>query len=104
MHYSQDKHVSRALQRLAAQPLAHQPPPAAQVLSRVQFRLRYRARGSRENYASAAIFAIVAVYALAFLLWNMQLRSLTLSVTPVLVIAAAAAILLCIRISRVIRS
>jgi hypothetical protein len=104
MHDSQDKHVSHALRRLAAQPLSHQPPPAAQLLSRVQFRLRYRARGSRENYASSAIFATVAAYALAFLLWNTHLRLLTLSVTLVLTIAAAAAILLCLRIFRMIRS
>ena len=97
-----EQRIRHALQDADAAAALHDLPAPSQVWSRLQFRLAYRPR--RETYASHASAILVAVYLLAFLMWSTWSTWLNASLIAVLAPAAAAAVFLCMHVSRNFRS
>jgi len=97
-----DQQVQHALAELDASCPPHDLPSDAQVWSRLQFRLAYRPR--RANVAGHAGALLVSVYVLVLLVWVTRSASLFVSLVGVLAFAAAAAVVLCLRINRTFRS
>src|SRR6202047_58613 len=89
------RHTLREADSAAA---PHELPAPSQVWSRLQFRLAYRPR--RETYASHVSTILIAVYLLAFLMWTPWSPGLDASLIAVLAPATAAAVFLCMHVSR----
>jgi uncharacterized membrane protein (DUF485 family) len=94
--------IRRAILQSEAAVAPHDLPTSAQVWSRLQFRLAYRP--PRDRYAWHASTLLVALYVLAFLLWTTWSGWLSASLLAVLASAAAVAVSLLLRISRIFRS
>jgi fatty acid desaturase len=97
-----EQRIRYTLQEADSVAAPHELPAPSQVWSRLQFRLAYRPR--RETYASHASTILVAVYLLAFLMWSAWSTWLNSSLIGVLALAAAAAVFLCMHVSRKFRS
>jgi hypothetical protein len=94
--------IRYALQQVDAEAPVHDPPTSAQVWSRLQFRLAYRARRDSDTSHTGILFA--AMYLLAFLMWMTWSEWFSASLIAVLASAAAAAGFLCLHISRSFRN
>lgn len=90
--------IRHTLQEADSAAAPHDLPAPSQVWSRLQFRLAYRPR--RETYASHVSTILVAVYLLAFLMRSTWSTWPDASLIAVLAPAAAAAVFLCMRVSR----
>lgn len=94
--------IRYTLQEADSEAAPHELPSASQLWSRLQFRLAYRPR--RKTGASHASILLVAVYLLAFMMWSAWPAWLNASLIAVLALAAAAAVFLCMQVSRTFRS
>jgi fatty acid desaturase len=97
-----EQRIRHTLQEADSAAAPHELPNPSQVWSRLQFRLAYRPR--KETYASHVSTILVAVYLLAFLMWSTWSTWLDASLIAVLAPATAAAVFLCMHVSRNFRS
>ncbi len=97
-----EQRIRHMLQEADSAAAPHELPAPSQVWSRLQFRLAYRPR--RDTYAPDGSTILVAVSLLAFLMWSTWSTWLDASLIAVLVPAAAAAVFLCMHVSRNFRS
>lgn len=97
-----EQRIRHALQEADSAAAPRELPASSQVWSRLQFRLAYRPR--KETYASHVSTILVAVYLLAFLMWSTWSTWLEASLIAVLAPATAAAVFLCMHVSRNFRS
>jgi hypothetical protein len=93
-----DQQMRHTLAQIDEAAPPHDLPTSAQVWSRLQFRLAYRARG--ENYAAHTSTLFAALYLLGFLVWITWSGWLSASLIALLAFAAAAGGWLCLRVSR----
>jgi hypothetical protein len=103
MHDKSDQRIVEALRNVDLATKPHELPGATRMWSQLQFRLRYRPQRPRDAYAFSST-AIVGAYILVFLMWSTQLVWLDLGLMLVLAFAAIAALVLCMTVSRNIRS
>lgn len=98
-----DQNFSEGLQRLAREGPSDEVPKAAEVWSRIQFRLRYHSHERRHRHASTVSMVIAASYMLLFLLWNLGPESLKIGIFLSLAVGVTSALLLAWMIRRTVR-
>ena len=103
MEERREQQLLDSLRQLASDEQAYEVPTAAEVWSRSQFRLRYESHKRRHSYMSTASTAMVALYALLFLLGETRSDSLRVGVLILLAVAIIVAFLLCWISRRTIR-
>lgn len=103
MEDRREQQLRDSFRQLAGDQQAYEVPTAAEVWSRSRFRLRYEAHNRRHSYTSTVSTAMVALYALLFLLWETRSDSLRVGVLLILAVAVIAAFLLCWMSRRMIR-
>lgn len=94
--------IRQALEQLETTVKPHDLPTAAQVWSRLQFRLAYRP--SRGDSSSQTGALLAALYVLALLIWTTGPERLSAGLLAVVASAAAAVAFLFLQIARRFRS